>query len=131
MRTYFFRRLIVSLVAGSLLAVSGCAQVNIAPPSPELLSRLSEVGVVAVTAPSMKPPGEPVKGARQGMDSGIKQGARYSLAGGASLCLAQEPYSCAFGLVAGVLLTPPAAVIGGTLGALRARTKDEVEAAAK
>jgi hypothetical protein len=96
-----------------------------------LRARLGEVGVVAVAAPSMKPPGEPVKGAEQGMDAGIKQGAVYSLGGGASLCLAQEPYSCAFGLVAGVLLTPAAAVIGGTVGALRARTKEEVEAAAK
>ena len=84
MQTHFIRRLIVFLVAGSLVAISGCAQVKFAPPSPEMRSQLGKVGVVldtAVKVPSMEAPKEPVKGMLEGMASGAKQGARYGFSG--------------------------------------------------
>lgn len=134
MQAHIFRRLIVFGVAGSLLVVSGCAREKFAPPSPELRSQLGNVGVVPVTtvkAPGMKPPNEPVKGMLEGVVSGAKQGAGYGFFGGASLCAARDPFLCLYGLMIGVTLAPPGALIGATLGAARARTKEEVEAAAK
>ncbi len=133
MQTHFLRRLIVFLVAGSLVAISGCAQVKFAPPSPEIRSQLGKVGVVpdtAVKAPSMEAPKEPVKGMLEGMASGAKQGAQYGFFGGASFCAARDPYLCLWGLMVGVSLAPPAALVGATMGAARARTKEQVEFAA-
>ena len=140
MSTNSYRCLILFLVAGSLVAIAGCATVKFAPPDPELRSRFGDIGIVPgadAGAPPMEAPAEPVKGKLNGMISGAKQGAMYGLLPGTFFCQGgfrdyHGAIICLYALIAaGVYLAPPAALVGATMGVADARTAKEVATAAE
>lgn len=114
-----------------LLLSVGCAERRFYPPPPDVRANLTDIAVIAsagAAAPSL--PDSPVKGAGQGAAVGAGQGAVGSLAGGLQAGAAtRDPLGAIFMTALGVVLAPPAAVIGGVVGASRAHPADEVTAA--
>ncbi len=95
----------------------------------EVREKLGVIGVVAVSSRKTSEPKAPVKGAGSGALMGAGQGALGSVFAGGQACQSGEPFFCAFGLALGIVLAPPAALIGGVVGASRAHPAEEVQAA--
>ena len=110
------------------LAVGGCAGVPPPPlPSEELRREIGTLGVVALPSKGTTDPETPTRGAGEGAAAGAKQGALGSL----SLCVPSSPSPEVMALMCatGIAGSPIAAIVGAGVGAARARTPAEVEAA--
>lgn len=111
------------------LAVGGCAGTPPPPlPSGELRARIGTLGLVALPFEETIDPEMPTRGAGEGAAAGAGQGARGSI----SICGAviyDTSGLSALLCAAGIALAPVAAVVGAGVGAARARTPAEVEAA--
>jgi|GEM_PF-2106315 len=123
------RKLLASFVV--FLALGACAQPRFYPPDPETRAQLDGIAVVAEgRAPSPVRPDRPVEGAGEGAASGAGQGALGSVMGGAYAGASSgDPLGFVVLTALGIVLAPPAAVIGGVVGASRAHSADEVQAA--
>lgn len=110
----------------AVAALAGCAAVEVPPPTPEIRAQLGGIEVEVLAIEAQDEMTTPAKGQGQGAASGAGQGALGSLAGGASICQAGEPFACLFGLALGIAVAPVAAVIGAGVGASKAHSEGEV-----
>ncbi len=112
----------------ALLAVAGCASEPLLPAPPiGLLDRLDPQAISVASDAHVLALERPVSSAEAGASVGAGQAAGTSILGGFASCVMGP--ACAIGVAAGVVLALPAAVVGAGVGALRARSPEEVESA--
>jgi hypothetical protein len=117
------RRTVIALIGAFALVVQGCASAPPQPPpSAELRAQFGQMAVISAGRSAPPSIQTPVRGAGQGAAIGAGQGALGMIVGGART---GDPA----GLVLGVALAPVAAIVGGVIGAARARPDKEVTAA--
>lgn len=118
-------------VAAAFL-LGGCSSTYIDPPSADL--RANENAVLLILQdPSPVTPSPSAEGLARGAGGGARSGAVQGAMGGAGLMMAgcEDSDSCLFAIVLGIAVMPITALAGGVIGAIRARSDEEVEAAAR
>lgn len=107
---------------------TGCAETKFVPPSPDVRQHLGKIAAVALPTQLSNNVEKPVSGAGGGALMGFGEGALGSLAAGMSSCVG-GPASCGLGLVLGAAAAIVAAPIGAIVGAAKAHSNQEVQAA--
>lgn len=127
LRQHWFIAACVIVVA----ALSGCAATQeFPPPSEDLRQQLGRLALVSLDAEHNPSLDTPAKGSGAGALKGAEQGAVNSIGFGLAGCSgAPDPYVCGAGLALGLAMAPIAALVGAGIGAGRAHSAEEVEAA--
>ncbi len=117
------------LIAILCFALASCAGDPPLPSPPQgLHTRLDPEPILVEPGERTLSVQEPVAGSGAGAEVGATQAGGASIMAGFATCYTGQP-GCVFLAAAGIVLAAPAALVGAGVGAIRARSPEEVESA--